>query len=68
VLDIGRHAPSKGSVIFAALKGMLDAGMALPHSEEVLPKENRITGKHLSEGAQKSFAEVRAKMKKGGDK
>ena len=68
VLDIGRHVPSKGSVIFAALKGLLDAGMVLPHSKEVLPKEDRIAGKHLSEGVQKNFMAIKAKIEKGGDK
>ncbi|HUW42760.1 MAG TPA: 50S ribosomal protein L18, partial [Thermoplasmata archaeon] len=68
VLDIGRHAPVKGSVIFAALKGMLDAGMTLPHSKEVLPNNDRVSGKHLSESVQKNFTSVKEKMKKGGDK
>jgi len=69
VLDIGRHVPVKGSVIFAALKGLLDAGMTLPYSKEVLPNDDRVSGKHLSESTQKSFTAVKTKMmKKGGDK
>lgn len=44
VLDIGLHQPRKGARIFAALKGALDAGIDIPHSEDVLPKEERIKG------------------------
>ncbi|UCC59111.1 MAG: 50S ribosomal protein L18 [Candidatus Bathyarchaeum sp.] len=48
-LDIGLHIPSKGSRIFAALKGVLDAGVEVPHSEDILPDESRISGKHIAE-------------------
>jgi len=47
VLDIGMHSPTKGSRIFAALKGILDAGLRVPHGEEKLPDENRIQGMHI---------------------
>jgi large subunit ribosomal protein L18 len=48
-LDVGLHIPSKGARIFAALKGVLDAGVEVPHSEDVLPDESRISGKHIAE-------------------
>ena len=44
VLDIGRYMPVTGSKIFASLKGVIDAGIECPYSEEKLPKEDRITG------------------------
>lgn len=37
VLDTGFVTPIKGSKVFGALKGALDAGMSISHSEEVLP-------------------------------
>ena len=40
VLDIGLKSPTKGSKVFAALKGMVDAGVEIPHSEEILPPED----------------------------
>jgi len=46
VLDIGLHSPSKGARVFAALKGVLDAGVTVPHSKDMLPDETRISGKH----------------------
>jgi len=67
VLDIGRHVPAKGSIIFAALKGLLDAGVSIPHSKEVLPSDDRISGKHLKGDAHGKFAEIKAKVQKGGD-
>jgi large subunit ribosomal protein L18 len=48
-LDIGLHIPTKGSRIFAALKGVLDAGVEVPHSEDILPDESRISGQHIAE-------------------
>ncbi len=51
VLDIGSHTPVHGSTVFAVLKGALDGGLDVPHSEEALPSEERILGKHIAEYA-----------------
>ncbi len=51
VLDIGLNEPVKGARVFAALKGALDAGMEIPHSEEILPDEDRIRGIHIASWA-----------------
>ena len=48
VLDIGIERPTKGNKLFAALKGMLDAGVDIPHGEEMLPDESRIRGAHIN--------------------
>jgi large subunit ribosomal protein L18 len=48
-LDIGLHIPSKGTRVFAAMKGVVDAGVEVPHSEDILPEESRISGKHIAE-------------------
>ncbi len=47
VLDIGLHRPVRGSRVFAALKGMLDAGLRIPHGDGIFPPEERIRGEHL---------------------
>jgi large subunit ribosomal protein L18 len=47
VLDIGLHSPSRGARVFAALKGVLDAGVTVPHSENMFPDETRISGRHI---------------------
>lgn len=51
ILDIGLHSPSKGAKVFAVLKGVLDAGVQVPHSEEKLPDEKRIKGEHIADYA-----------------
>lgn len=42
VLDIGLHTPVKGSNVFAALKGAVEAGLNIPHDEKCFPKEERV--------------------------
>ena len=49
VLDIGLAASSSGSRVFAALKGMVDAGLEVPHGESVLPNEERVNGEHIDD-------------------
>jgi large subunit ribosomal protein L18 len=50
ILDIGLISPTKGSRIFAALGGVVDAGVTIPHSEEKIVKE-RMNGGHIAEYA-----------------
>jgi len=47
VLDSGLHPSVKGSVIYSAMKGVIDAGVNVPHSKEILPDEQRISGAHI---------------------
>lgn len=47
VLDMGLNSPTKSASVFAALKGALDAGVEVSHSEEKLPDEPRIRGEHI---------------------
>ena len=49
VLDIGMQENVAGSRVYAALKGVVDAGLNIPHSKDILPSEERIQGKHISE-------------------
>ena len=64
ILDMGLQTSSKGSRIYAALKGVIDAGLSIPHSEEILPSEDRIKGKHVSEYAASLKAENPEKYQK----
>jgi large subunit ribosomal protein L18 len=65
VLDMGLHVPTKGSRVFASLKGLLDAGLRIPCGEEILPGDDRIRGEHIGEGAVKTFTTVKSKMEDG---
>ncbi len=40
----------------------MDAGVAIPHGEDVFPSADRLAGKHLGEARAKAIADVRAKM------
>jgi len=51
VLDIGLHSPTKGARVFATLRGVLDAGLDVPHSGERLPSDERIEGQHIAQYA-----------------
>jgi large subunit ribosomal protein L18 len=51
VLDIGLAKPSRGSRVFAVLKGALDAGLKVPHSPEILPSDDRIKCEHIASWA-----------------
>ncbi len=69
VLDLGLQTNTKGSRIYASLKGVIDAGLAVPHSEEILPSEERVSGKHIQgrKGIDKEFAEAKEKILKEGE-
>ena len=47
ILDLGLNPPVKGSRVYAALKGAIDAGLEIPHNPEVFPDETRILGEHV---------------------
>jgi len=75
VLDLGLGSPTSGSRIFAALKGIIDAGVSVNHDKSILPSEERIRGEHIAnyakalsqsnpESYQKKFSDY---LKKGLD-
>jgi large subunit ribosomal protein L18 len=57
VLDSGLYISTPGSRIYSALKGAIDSGLKIPHSEEILPKDERIRGEHIANIAKKIKAE-----------
>jgi large subunit ribosomal protein L18 len=52
VLDMGLYKPTPGSRIFAALRGAVDAGLNVAHSEKILPDDNRTKGAHVASYAE----------------
>ncbi len=51
ILDIGIFRPIANTKLFTVLKGAIDAGLEIPHGENIFPSEDRITGKHISDYA-----------------
>ena len=62
VLDIGLAASSSGSRVFAALKGMVDAGLDIPHSDEIIPSDDRISGSHVDDSFAAAIETTKAKI------
>jgi len=68
VLDIGLHTATKGAKVFAALKGAIDGGLNVAHGSDMIPSEDRISGKHIAEYLKKpeitkEFEAVKGKIK-----
>ena len=51
ILDTGLNVSVKGSALYAALNGAVDAGLVIPHDKKILPSEDRIKGKHIMDYA-----------------
>ncbi|MDH7517970.1 MAG: 50S ribosomal protein L18 [Candidatus Thermoplasmatota archaeon] len=62
VLDIGRYTPATGSKVFAALKGVLDAGIECSFNEEKIPSDERLFGKHLNKEIEPSVKDIKDKI------
>lgn len=66
ILDTGLQSPTKGSRIFACVKGCIDGGMKIPQSEEAMPSPDRLVGKHIQgKNIEKDVKETKEKIIKG---
>ncbi|MCD6591200.1 MAG: 50S ribosomal protein L18 [Candidatus Aenigmarchaeota archaeon] len=64
VLDMSLYISTPGNRIFSALKGALDGGMNIPHSEKILPDESKLSGKHIADYMKKLKDKNPTKYKK----
>lgn len=64
ILDIGLSRSTKGGRIYAALKGAVDAGLSVPHSDTILPDQSRLTGSHIAAYAERLKKDDQAAYKK----
>ncbi len=63
-LDLGLKRPTKGSKIFAVVKGAIDAGLNIPCDSDIIPPPERLNGGDIakyakvidSEGYEKNFS------------
>lgn len=67
IADLGLYQNVSGSKIYAAVKGAVDAGLKVPLDQSVVPKEDRLKGKHITQhrkiDAEKQFESVLSKIK-----
>lgn len=59
IIDTGLQRNIHGSRIYALVKGIIDAGISIPHNEKIFPSEDRIRGKNTK----KDFSEMVKKVK-----
>jgi large subunit ribosomal protein L18 len=64
VLDVGVRHPSPGGRLMGALKGLLDAGLEIPHGDSGLPSADRIGGQHLPKPLPKPIESYRSELEK----
>jgi large subunit ribosomal protein L18 len=48
VLDIGLNSPTPGAKVFAIQEGAIDAGVEIPHNEDVFAAWDRTRGEHVA--------------------
>ena len=51
VLDIGLNTATPGNKLFAVQEGAIDAGLEIPHNEDVFADWQRTRGEHIAEYA-----------------
>lgn len=59
ILDIGMQKIQHGGVLFATVAGMCDAGLDIPHREDVLPSIDRINGKHINKNIENTVISLK---------
>lgn len=62
ILDLGMQTNKQKGVIYAALKGMAEGGLKIPHSQEALPEEQRTTGSAWNKELPAKVNTVKAKL------
>ncbi len=68
ILDVGLHTSVKGNRVYALVKGVLDAGLNVPHNESILPSQERISGQHIVQYLNQASGQQFAQYKKQNQK
>jgi large subunit ribosomal protein L18 len=64
IFDLGLYQATRGGLLFAALKGAVDAGLEVPHNPEIFPSEERIMGRHIDKYRKTNMSEQFEAVKK----
>lgn len=62
VLDTGLYESTKGSKLYAVVKGAVSAGLNIPRNENVIPSKERIRGEHIA--TQEKFKDLPQEFEK----
>jgi large subunit ribosomal protein L18 len=63
ILDLGLRKDTRGGRVFAAVQGLIDAGVEVPAGEDAFPEESRIKGEHIKEMSDKDVPKNLEKVK-----
>jgi len=64
ILDSGLIPNTKGSRIYAVVKGLSDSGVKINYDEKVIPSQERIQGKHMKEEFTEVFKKIKLNLEK----
>ncbi|MCD6557795.1 MAG: 50S ribosomal protein L18 [Candidatus Aenigmarchaeota archaeon] len=62
VVDFGLQRSTKGNLLYAVIAGLKDAGLDINVDSNMLPSDERIKGKHISDDIENEFQEVKKKI------
>ena len=62
IIDLGLARSTQGNKFYATIKGLLDAGIEIPHSDHIFPKEDRIKGEHINEKLKAQFEKTKGEI------
>ncbi len=62
IVDIGLMRSTKGSKIYAAVKGIADAGVEIKCNKKMFPSQERIEGKNLKKDFSVNFKKIKEKI------
>lgn len=63
ILDIGLARNVLGSRLYAALNGLVDAGVKIKYNDKAFPKKERIEGKHMDKNVQVILNKIKETIK-----
>jgi large subunit ribosomal protein L18 len=52
IVDFNGYKMTGSNRLFASLKGVIDAGVEVPHDEKVIPEDERVSGAHIAKYAE----------------
>lgn len=62
ILDIGLLRNIGKSRVYSFLKGVVDSGIKIPHSDKVFPDESRLKGRHMKKNV--DFEKIKQNIEK----
>ncbi|MDO8467763.1 MAG: 50S ribosomal protein L18 [Nanoarchaeota archaeon] len=62
IVDLGMIRTLHGTKVFAFIKGLIDAGVAIPCKKDAFPSEERLNGEHMKNKV--NIKEIKMKLEK----